>query len=121
MSRLFDDLYNSQLTPEAAEEFARARTADPETSHAAAASVDRTRLREIRGNVLTLFNVLGAMTQHDLVKRYHARYGAETPESSIRTRCHELVEGGNVVNTGRTVTLPSGRRAVIWAAKDGGQ
>lgn len=117
MSDTLFDKYNPELAPDAAETFARARTSDPETSKAAAASVDPNRVREIRQRVLSVFRAQGAMTQRDLVKRYWARYG-ECPESSIRTRCKELVEGGFVKDTGRTTRLPSGRLAVIWAAKD---
>lgn len=115
------DLHNPELDPDAAEIFARARTTDPETSHQAARSVDPGRIREMRQQVLVLFRVLGPMTQRKLVEQYQARYDKDASDSSIRTRCHELVEGGHVKDTGRKERLPSGRCAVVWAAKEGGR
>lgn len=121
MSPLFDDLHQPRMDPNAAEIFARTRTSDPETSQAAARTIDLNRLREIRSNVFLLFKVLGPMTQHMLIRQYHARHGADTPESSIRTRCAELVEAGAVVNTNERERLPSRRWAIVWAAKEGGE
>lgn len=111
------DLYNPEPADDLEEMSARARTTDPETSRAAAKSVDPNHVREVRQRVLACFRAHGAMTQHVLVKRYWARFG-ECPESSIRTRCKELVEGGFVKDTGKRERLPSRRLAVIWAAKD---
>lgn len=115
---------------------ARARSADPATSHAAAASV--TGLTETKGVIVELFRRFGSMTDEELVDRYIEErqepgsfdYGGPAPgtpggwspslppatPSSIRTRRSELVRAGLVVDSGRTKRLEqTGRYATIWA------
>lgn len=99
---------------------ARARHTDPGTSHAAAESV-----REITDRqqaVLDLFGKYGPMTDEALLLRYKdLRHRANTtlPEQSdsgIRTRRSELVDRGDLYDTGERSIMRSGRRAIVWAA-----
>lgn len=86
---------------------ALARTTDPSTSHAAAASVNLTRSRQI---VLTTLGY-GPMTDDDLV--WLCRNEPISP-SRARTARKELVDLGLVRSTGRTERLRSGRHATVW-------
>lgn len=97
---------------------ARARAIDPPTSHAAARSIKAQELRQSQEAVLEVFRLNGAMDDVELVERYiaHARdrrVKAQSP-SGIRTRRHELVDAGQIRDTGRTVRLESGRHAIVW-------
>lgn len=88
------------------------RPTDPETSFEAADAIEP-HLRLLQERVLQLFHDFGPMTQHALIDLYRERHG-HAPESTIRTRCAELVEVGLIADTGARRLLPSGRRAVIW-------
>lgn len=94
----------------------RARKTDPQTSHAAARSVEG--LRQRQSAVLSLLREYGPATHNQLIMRYIAAIqGGHVPiqsESGIRTRCCELVDLGRVVDSGQRVTLCSGRRAIVW-------
>lgn len=98
-----------------------ARPTDPITSHAAAASARRTSA-ECRQNVHA---VLAAhpdgLTHDELIEAYRGREATHGyrhhSDSGIRTRCHELVAEGRVEDTGEKRRLPSGRGAIVWAAK----
>ena len=91
-----------------------ARTLDPSTSHEAAASVEN--LTETKRAILALLQT--AMTDHELVRRYqataHAGFIPMASDSGIRSRRAELVGEGYVEDSKGRVTLPSGRRAIIW-------
>jgi hypothetical protein len=91
---------------------ALARPTDPETSHEAAASLDD--VRESQRRVHDLLRVFGPTTDERLVIVAIAS-GWHVSPSGLRTRRHELVEAGLVVDTGQRATLASGRRAVVWA------
>jgi hypothetical protein len=98
--------------------FAHARLTDPETSHAAAASIDR--LTDRQGAVLRVFKRNRfAMTDVSLCSMYDvaARKGLVPAQSvsGIRTRRAELVDRGLIVDTGNRVRLASGRKAIVWA------
>lgn len=90
---------------------ARARTTDPKTSHDAAASVaDVTKTQEF-----ILKALVRPRTDTELVEAYLKTKGAPlASESGIRSRRAELVKAGRVVDSGRKVILPSGRRSIIW-------
>jgi hypothetical protein len=105
--------------PNASWSTARARGNDPDTSHAAAASV--TGLTRKQQAVLECLRELGEpVTDQHLAREYHARGGVRTPmwpdqsDSGLRTRRSELVARGAVVAVG-TERLPSGRMAKCWA------
>lgn len=97
---------------------ARARRADPETSHEAAASLTSDKLRRSQEAVLALLRERGPMDDQHLVREYAWNFDASAPEQSesgLRTRRKELVQRGLVRATG-TVRLPSGRNAIVWGA-----
>ena len=94
---------------------AHARAGDPWTSHAAARSLDPDRLRATQAAVLACFQYHGPMHHEALLAAYAARrWQPPQSPSGLRTRTRELVEGGLLRNSGRTVRLPSGRASIIW-------
>lgn len=95
----------------------RARTTDPETSHAAADSIDR--LSDRQGEVYWVLARYGHATDSELVTAYNyaAARGVVSPQSpsGIRTRRSELVARGAVVDTGKRRTVaPSTRPSIVW-------
>ncbi len=99
---------------------ARARGTDPATSHAAAGSIGGEQLRASQQAVLVeLSRHRQGLTDVELVEFYTlaaeiGRVPKQSP-SGIRSRRHELVEAGLVVDTGMRIKLESGRNAVVWA------
>jgi len=98
---------------------AYARNTDPDTSHEAAASLDDLTAR--RRAVLHVLQRFGPSTDALLVATYETEIerGALLPRQSssgIRTRRHELVDAGLVVDTGTRWRLSSGRNAIVWRA-----
>ena len=97
---------------------ARARTTDPATSHAAAASLSLEGLRLSQRSVLDCLTQLRSGTDEAIASAY--RVGWEQngwPRQSVsglRTRRSELVGAFLVVDTGRTEQLPSGRASTVW-------
>lgn len=103
----------------AGEPTATARATDPPTSRQAAASIAGERLRASQQAVLHVLRRYGPMCDVELVDRYSLlaeRYGSQQSPSGIRSRRHELVEAGEVVDTGERRKLASGRNAIVWAA-----
>lgn len=92
------------------------RPQNPAPSRQAAERVEP-RLGTLQWRVLRLLRVHGPSTQHHIIERYRALFGP-VAESTVRTRVSELVASGWVYDTGRTETLPHGREATVWAAKD---
>ena len=91
----------------------RARASHPETSHAAARSVDR--LNEKREAVLKVFQEKQSLTLEELLEAYALR--PDLPKQSpsgIRSRCSELVGMGLVGDSGLTRPSVSGRACVVW-------
>lgn len=85
---------------------ARARTSDPYTSHAAAATVDLSRAQQV---VYAMFHAFGDMPDATLEKRTHLTISP----SGTRTARKALQREGLVEEKG-DVVLPSGRRALVW-------
>jgi len=92
---------------------AHARWTDPETSHAAADSLDPGTLNRIQGRVLDVLLTYRTMVDVDLVEVYRSRHGP-TGSSTIRTRRRELVDLGLVEDSGERRTLASHRLAIVW-------
>jgi len=88
-----------------------ARRGDPDTSWAAARSIDAATLRASQLTVLRIIAEQGPMTDETLVD---ILYGSMSP-SGARTRRSELVAAGLVYDTGDRETLESGRHAIRWA------
>lgn len=96
-----------------------ARRSDPATSHAAAASISRRTQVTCQQAVLACLTMLRCSDDVNLCVTYERIAGHHgwpvQSQSGIRTRRSELVAAGLVVDTGRKVTLASGRQAVVWA------
>jgi len=97
---------------------ARARRGDPHTSQAAAASFTVSQLRASQYEIFRLFSLFGACHDEQLLERAK-QHGVRQSESGIRTRRHELVERGLLMDSGRTVTLASGRESIVWRVAGG--
>lgn len=91
---------------------ARARRTDPITSHEAAASV---KVRRSQEQVLAVIGKYGPCTHEQLIKHVKAA-GITMTDSGVRSRCHELVEAGLVVDTGEKGLTQAGRKTTVWAA-----
>ena len=92
---------------------AHARRDDPDTSHAAAASV--TALTATRLAIIDVLATYGPATDETIALHYD---GPPASPSGLRTRRSELVRAGKVYDTGRRQRLRSGRHAVVWALDD---
>jgi hypothetical protein len=95
-----------------AEQEARARATDPQTSHAAAGSVH---VRESQKTVLELLKQVGPVTDDELLEAAAARRILITP-SGLHTRRCELVQMGLAVDTGDRKKKQTGRMAIVWDA-----
>lgn len=99
------------------------RTTDPDTSREAAASTRHNRTRVREGVYEAIRAALRPVTHDEIIRYYRqcvtdCRWPAAT-DSSIRTRCHELVVQGVVeVVDGEYGTSPTGRRARLWRLVD---
>lgn len=101
-----------------------ARRSDPATSHAAARSIDKRTQMTCQQAVLACLTLLRYSDDVNLCVTYERIAGQHgwpvQSQSGIRTRRSELVAAGLVVDTGRKVTLASGRQAVVWAVTQQG-
>lgn len=91
-----------------------ARNSDPETSHAAAASLSAKKIRESQRLIYDALRHYGPMTDEDMYLR-HSHWWTMSP-SGARTRRSELVKMGKVRDSGRRETLASGRKSIVWEA-----
>lgn len=103
---------------------AHTRRDDPETSHAAAASISVDALRESQRAVLgVLYVAPQSRAHHDALISLYERFQRERPDiyprqsqQGIRSRLSELRDRGYVRDSGERVTLPSGRKSIVWEA-----
>lgn len=93
---------------------AHARTTDPATSKAAAASITADALRATQQHVLDAFSQFGAMHHELLLIRYDEGGFPPQSVSGLRTRTSELVKGGLLKDSGRRVQLSSRRASIVW-------
>ena len=101
---------------------AHARQTDPETSHAAAESISVDDLRASQKAVLgVLYIAPQGRANFDALISLYETCRARRPDiyprqsvSGIRTRVAELRDAGYVRDSGERVTLPSGRKAIVW-------
>ena len=95
---------------------AHARTLDPSTSHAAAASVRN--ITQTQDHILLLLNF--PMTDDELVDAFYRMADSngwkQASPSGIRSRRAELVALGLVKDTGERRKTFSGRQAIVWQA-----
>jgi hypothetical protein len=96
----------------------KARTSDPDTSHAAACSLDQ--MTERRQAVWAILAEHGPLTDESLVAIYDqfAEDNVVPPQSpsGVRTRRNELTKLGVAIDTGQRGTTVSGRSAILWHA-----
>jgi len=103
---------------------AHARTADPETSHAAAASLRPLKLTKGRREILEILRTVGRpLTDEQIYEVHLARveYGhalTKLSPSGARTRRAELVRGGLVEPAG-ICTRPGERAMTLWRTVTG--
>ena len=97
---------------------ARARTSDPTTSHAAAASITLPDLRLSQRSVLACLTLIRSGTDEAIAAAYRGGWEQNgwprQSVSGLRTRRSELVGSCLVIDTGRTEQLPSGRASTVW-------
>lgn len=99
---------------------ARARSTDPATSSAAAASV--TDLTGKQRAVLSVFYRHGGMHDEDLLLAYDVTPNVpRQTDSGLRTRRRELVDGGLLEDSGRKAKTEAGRPSIVWQITDAGR
>lgn len=86
---------------------ARARNTDPPTSHAAARSMEPTRLQLLVLNCIQSFGDKG-VTAEQVADCLHV------DKQSITPRFRPLVEGDLIKDSGRKSVNRSGRSAILW-------
>lgn len=89
-----------------------ARRTDPLTSHLAAASITSERIRKSQAEVLQLL-ALGPSCDEGIAERA-LTYNVRQSPSGLRTRRNELVDLGQVIDSGERVRLRSGRMSIVW-------
>jgi len=97
---------------------AHTRNSDPDTSHIAAAHVNK-KISEACLHVLVAMRLLGPACDEALQNFYDAnceRYGWP-PQRCVRKRRKDLVDLGRAEWTGRKVTNPVGLPVREWRAK----
>jgi hypothetical protein len=94
---------------------ARARRYDPRTSHDAAGSISEYNISQCRAIILGILRSEGDQIHEEIIanERWHTFPQAE---SSIRTRCSELVRMGLVWPTSKRRVTKSGHAAIVWTA-----
>lgn len=89
-----------------------ARRTDPLTSHLAAASITSERIRKSQADVLRVLSS-GPMCDEQIADRAR-ELGVKQSPSGLRTRRAELVDLGQVIDSGERVRLRSGRMSIVW-------
>ena len=121
-----DDEYRAQMRA-AGESYSRnvkprfvaaARPSDPDTSRAAAESLNPTRVRDTQRQILAVLGLYGPSSDEQIAEHYerlaaHEGWGPQSP-SGLRTRRRELVDAGLVVDSGQRTTTASGRQTIVW-------
>lgn len=98
----------------------RARSTDPETSRAAAASVGD--LTGKQRAVLGVFARHGGMHDEDLLLAYDVTPDVpRQTDSGLRTRRHELVDAGLLEDSGRKAKTEAGRASIVWQITPAGR
>jgi hypothetical protein len=90
----------------------RSRTGDPDTSRAAARSLDPAKLGPVYRELMNLLANTEAGLTHEQV--WHNYRGPLCSMSGLRTRLAELVDVGLVKDSGRREKLRSGRQGIVW-------
>lgn len=100
---------------------AHARATDPQTSHDAAASV--THISELKMEILKALKIKGPMRHDELTKYIRNEKKIAVSESSVRSRCADLVKKDKLVKAlkdgnGKLVKteMPTHRAGQVWIA-----
>lgn len=96
-----------------------ARRDDPETSHEAAASVER--IRETQYLVLCCLNAIGPQDDLGIAQWWWNSDHKNISSSGLRTRRSEMVARGLVRHSGEYGRSSSGRRTRIWEITEAGR
>lgn len=86
-----------------------ARTTDPETSHAAASSMQK-------GAAIQRDRIVNALKLQGPMNHWELDNFLLWPHPTAARRMKELVEGGRVIKTLRTSPTGSGRQATVYEA-----
>lgn len=70
---------------------------------------------ETQEAIVTILSLVGPLTDEGIYRRLLAK-GLRVSPSGARTRRAELVRRGDVYDTRKRLTMPSGRRAILWGA-----
>lgn len=97
---------------------ALSRFTDPDTSHAAAASLSADRMRETQRVIVEILDRFGPACDEDIAtySRQLASLG-EAPQQSpsgLRSRRAELVAAGIVRDSGERAKTTAGRSTIVW-------
>jgi len=92
----------------------KARSSDPATSHAAAATVTTDTITDTQVAIVEVLRAHGPLTDEQLCQRIADQRIEPVSVSSIRTRRSELAAAGRVVDTGRRQPTRTGRSAIVW-------
>lgn len=93
----------------------RARSTDPATSLEAAKTVSN--VGKTQQRILCALRAHGPMTDEELCKAIADQEKEPVSVSGIRTRRSELVELGDVYDTGKTRLTVTGRSAIVWGER----
>lgn len=96
-----------------------ARHSDPDTSHAAAASITKEAITEAQIGILTLLCEFGPATDEELARHWWQNRPQFISPSGLRTRRHELHLKGYVRADGKA-TVRSGNFGTMWAITEDG-
>lgn len=92
----------------------RVRTSDPDTSHAAAASLDD--ISEVQALVLDIHKAHpSGLTDEELLAIYSR--DRVTAESSPRKRRCDLTKLGALFDSGERRELSTGRKGIVWKVR----
>ena len=132
-SRLAEIALTGDCSPEESSDMARmlmearCRRSDPATSQAAARTASMA-MTSKRLAVLHLFERWGPMTDEEVSSRYEldgsdpsghlGRCCPNQSESGLRTRRSELVRMDQLVDSGRTKRMSTGRQAIVWSVPE---
>lgn len=98
-----------------------ARCSDPDTSHAAAASITVDRRRQVHRHILDVLAEHGACTDFDLARLVAPLVGYPIKQTSVGVRRKELVRLGLVVDSGQRGTSDTGASAIRWQITSSGR
>jgi hypothetical protein len=97
----------------------RVRRSDPITSHEAA---DSNNLAESSAVVLALMRLNAPMGMADWeIFHDHQLEGGKYTEQRLRTARHELVESGQIEDSGDTTVTMRGRKCTVWRLTEAGR